>query len=130
MRTRSRYNIIKYKKTIKFHIFVKIFLRKLTKTDIYFGLKINLIFRGTFQGEEQLSLMDGILANAVSDTMVDAVTLGTDGTLETAIKLMNAGERDSSVITEGGDPGSILTRRNVIRLVAQVWISRMFRLKA
>ncbi len=77
-----------------------------------------------------MSLMDGILANAVSDTMVDAVTLGTDGTLETAIKLMNAGERDSSVITEGGDPGSILTRRNVIRLVAQVWISRMFMLKA
>jgi len=77
-----------------------------------------------------LSLMDGILANAVSDTMVDAVTLGTDGTLETAIKLMNAGELDRSVITEGGDPGGILTRRNVIRLVAQVWISRMFRLKA
>jgi len=77
-----------------------------------------------------LNQRDGILTNAVSDNMVDAVTLGTDGTFETFIKLMNAEERDRIVITEGGDPGSILTRRNVIRLVAQVWISRMFRLKA
>ena len=115
---------------MKFHTFYKISIRKLTKTDIYFGLKINLILRESFQGEEQLSLMDSILANAVSDNMVDAVTLGTDGTLETAIKLMNTGERDSIVITEGGDPGGILTRRNGIRLVAQVWISRTFRLKA
>ena len=73
MRTGSIYNIIKYKKTINCHTFYKISLRKLRKTDIYFGLKINLIFRETFQGEEQLSLMDDILANAVSDTMVDAV---------------------------------------------------------
>jgi len=77
-----------------------------------------------------LSLIDSILANVVSDNMVDAVMLGADGTLETAIKLMNAGERGSIVITEGGDHGGIIARRDVIRLVAQVWISRTFRLKA
>jgi len=66
-----------------------------------------------------MSIMDGIRANTVSDVMVGAVTLGADGTLETAIKLMNAGELDSLVITEGGDPVGILTQRDIIRLVAQ-----------
>ena len=66
-----------------------------------------------------MSIMDGIRANTVSDIKVGVVTLGADGTLETAIKLMNAGELDSLVITEGGDPVGILTQRDIIRLVAQ-----------
>lgn len=66
-----------------------------------------------------MSIMDGIRANTVADILVSVVTLGTDGTLETAIKLMNAGELDSLVLTEGGDPVGILTQRDIIRLVAQ-----------
>ncbi len=66
-----------------------------------------------------MSIMDGVRANTVADVMVGVVTLGADGTLETAIKLMNAGELESLVITEGGDAVGILTQRDIIRLVAQ-----------
>ena len=44
-----------------------------------------------------MSIMDGIRAITVSDVMVGAVTLGADGTLEAAIKLMNGGELDRLV---------------------------------
>lgn len=62
----------------------------------------------------------GILnINSVEDAMVAVVTLGSEGNLAKAIKLMNAGDLECIVITEGGDPVGILTQRDIIRLVAQ-----------
>ncbi|TEU08962.1 CBS domain-containing protein [Candidatus Bathyarchaeota archaeon] len=62
----------------------------------------------------------GILnINSVEDAMVTVVTMGSEGSLAKAIKLMNAGDLECIVITEGGDPMGILTKRDIIRLVAQ-----------
>ncbi|MFQ6053793.1 MAG: CBS domain-containing protein [Candidatus Bathyarchaeia archaeon] len=57
--------------------------------------------------------------NTAEDAMVGVVTLGADGSLSTAIKLMDAGDLDSLVITDGGDAVGIITQRDIIRLVAQ-----------
>jgi predicted transcriptional regulator len=62
----------------------------------------------------------GILnINTVGNAMVAVVTLGSEGTLSTAVKLMDAGELESVVVTEGGDPVGILTKEDIIRLVAR-----------
>jgi CBS domain-containing protein len=62
----------------------------------------------------------GILnINSVEDAMVAVVTMGSEGALAKAIRLMNAGDLECIVITEGGDPVGILTQRDIIRLVAQ-----------
>jgi CBS domain-containing protein len=62
----------------------------------------------------------GILnINSVEDAMVTVVTMGSEGSLAKAIKLMNAGDLECIVVTEGGDPMGILTKRDIIRLVAQ-----------
>lgn len=62
----------------------------------------------------------GILnINTVGDAMIAVVTLGSEGTLSTAIKLLDAGELESVVVTEGGDPVGILTKQDIIRLVAR-----------
>jgi len=63
-----------------------------------------------------MSVLNGSL---VKDLMVGAVTIGADASLATAVRLMNAGELDSIVITEGGEAVGILTPRDVIRLVAE-----------
>ncbi len=65
-----------------------------------------------------MSIMDGIRANTVSDAMVSVVTIGADGSLSTAIKLMDAGDLDCIVITDGGEAVGILTQRDIIRHVA------------
>jgi CBS domain-containing protein len=62
----------------------------------------------------------GILnINSVEDAMVDVVTMGSEGNLGKAIKLMDAGDLESIVITEGGDPVGIVTKRDIIRLMAK-----------
>ncbi|MCW4020856.1 MAG: CBS domain-containing protein, partial [Candidatus Bathyarchaeota archaeon] len=62
----------------------------------------------------------GILnINSVEDAMVAVVTMGSEGNLAKAIRIMNAGDLDCIVITDRGDPVGILTKRDIIRLVAQ-----------
>ena len=62
----------------------------------------------------------GILnINSAEDAMVAVVTMGSEGSLVKAIRLMNAGDLECIVITEIGDPVGILTKRDIIRLVAQ-----------
>jgi CBS domain-containing protein len=62
----------------------------------------------------------GILnINSVEDAMVAVVTMGSEGNLATAVKLMDGGDLECLVITEEGDPVGILTKRDIIRLVAQ-----------
>jgi CBS domain-containing protein len=61
----------------------------------------------------------GILnINSVEDTMVDVVTISSEGKLDKAIKLIDAGDLESIVITEEGEPVGIMTKQDIIRLVA------------
>ena len=62
----------------------------------------------------------GILEiNSVGNAMVDVVTMGSEDTLAKAVKIMNAGDLECVVITEAGDPVGILTKTDVMRLVAE-----------
>jgi len=51
--------------------------------------------------------------------MVDVVTMGSEDTLAKAIRIMNAGSLNCIVITESGDPVGILTKSDIIRVVAE-----------
>jgi len=51
--------------------------------------------------------------------MVDVVTMGSEDTLAKAVKIMNAGDLECVVITEAGDPVGILTKTDVMRVVAE-----------
>jgi CBS domain-containing protein len=66
-----------------------------------------------------MSIMDGIRANTVSDVMIGVVTIGADGNLATAVRMIDAGDLDSIVITDQGDAVGIITQRDVIRLVSE-----------
>ena len=57
--------------------------------------------------------------NSVGNAMVDVVTMGSEDTLAKAVKIMNAGDLECVVITEGGNPVGILTKSDVLRLVAE-----------
>ncbi len=62
----------------------------------------------------------GILEiNSVGNAMVDAVTMGSEDTLAKAVKIMNAGDLNCIVITETGDPVGIITKTDVMRVVAE-----------
>ncbi len=62
----------------------------------------------------------GILEiNSVGNAMVDAVTMGSEDTLAKAVKIMNAGDLNCIVITEAGDPVGIITKTDVMRVVAE-----------
>ncbi|MES0325804.1 MAG: CBS domain-containing protein [Candidatus Bathyarchaeia archaeon] len=62
----------------------------------------------------------GILEiNSVGNAMVDVVTMGSEDTLAKAVKIMNAGDLECVVITEAGDPVGILTKTDVMRVVAE-----------
>jgi CBS domain-containing protein len=62
----------------------------------------------------------GILEiNSVGNAMVDVVTMGSEDTLAKAIKIMNAGDLNCIVVTEAGDPVGIITKTDVMRLVAE-----------
>ena len=62
----------------------------------------------------------GILEiNSVGNAMIDVVTMGSEDTLAKAVKIMNAGDLECVVITEAGDPVGILTKTDVMRLVAE-----------
>jgi CBS domain-containing protein len=62
----------------------------------------------------------GILEiNSVGNAMVDVVTMGSEDTLAKAIKIMNAGDLNCIVVTEAGDPVGIVTKTDVMRLVAE-----------
>jgi CBS domain-containing protein len=66
--------------------------------------------------DEQMGLLN---INTVRDAMIAIVTLGSEGTLSTAVQLLDAGELESVVVTEAGDPVGILTKQDIIRLVAR-----------
>ncbi len=51
--------------------------------------------------------------------MTDVVTMGSEDTVAKAIKLMDAGDLNCIIITEGGDPVGILTQSDVIKIVAK-----------
>jgi signal-transduction protein with cAMP-binding, CBS, and nucleotidyltransferase domain len=62
----------------------------------------------------------GILEiNTVGNAMVDVVTMGSEDTLAKATRLMNAGDLNSIVITESGDPVGIITKSDILRVVAE-----------
>jgi CBS domain-containing protein len=62
----------------------------------------------------------GILEiNSVGNAMVDVVTMGSEDTLAKAVKIMNAGDLECVIITEAGDPVGILTKTDVMRVVAE-----------
>ena len=51
--------------------------------------------------------------------MVDVVTIGSEDTLAKAIKIMNAGDLNCIVVTESGDAVGIITKTDIMRLVAE-----------
>ena len=51
--------------------------------------------------------------------MVDVVTMGSEDTLAKAVKIMNAGDLNCVVVTEAGDPVGILTKTDIMRVVAE-----------
>lgn len=62
----------------------------------------------------------GILEiNTVGNAMVDVVTIGSEDTLAKAIKIMNAGDLNCIVVTESGDAVGIITKTDIMRLVAE-----------
>lgn len=62
----------------------------------------------------------GILEiHSVGNAMVDVVTMGYEDSLLKAIKLMDAGDLNCIVITESGDAVGIITRSDVISVVAK-----------
>lgn len=62
----------------------------------------------------------GILEiHSVGNAMVDVVTMGYEDSLLKAIKLMDAGDLNCIVITKSGDAVGIITRSDVIRVVAK-----------
>jgi len=63
-----------------------------------------------------MSILD---INSVENAMVDVVTMGSEDTITKAIKLMDAGDLNCIIITDGGDPVGILTKSDVIKIVAK-----------